>query len=205
VNAFRRSRRLLILVFGLAGLSFLSVGAGLQAENHDAFCASCHTEPETTYVERAQAAPADLASFHTSKDIQCIQCHSGPGFVGRLTTLPLAAWDATRFFTRTYEQPAHLHAPLHDGTCLQCHGDALQQRGFQNHFHSELAAPGKAPISVECAGCHSGHVLPSDLEPFMARDQVEIQCNACHRERGEGPSEFRLQHVPYAPAVRRLF
>jgi hypothetical protein len=191
----------------LAGLSFLALGllsvpVVLKAEEQDAFCASCHTEPETTYLQRTRALPVDLASFHADKDVQCILCHSMPGLVGRLSALPTAAWDAARFVARTYHQPARLSEPLHDSTCVQCHAEALQERGFPNHFHSELLAK-KGPISVICAGCHAGHVTVSDVDPFLARATVEVQCNACHRERGEGPSEFRLRSTPYAPAVRR--
>ena len=46
---------------------FLGASSGvvaMQFENHDDFCASCHSEPESTYVQREAAAPTDLASFH---------------------------------------------------------------------------------------------------------------------------------------------
>ena len=193
----------------LAGLSFvalgfLSVPVALKVEEQDAFCASCHTEPESTYVQRGQASPVDLASQHSDKNVPCVLCHSGPGLVGRLSALPTAAWDAARFVAGTYHQPARLSEPLHDGTCLQCHAEALEERGFENHFHSELVVANKEPVSVGCAACHSGHVTTSDIEPFLARATVEIQCNACHREREEGPSEFRLQSTPYAPSGRRV-
>jgi hypothetical protein len=176
----------------------------LKVEEQDAFCASCHTEPETAYVQRAQTTPVDLASYHADKEVRCILCHSGPGLAGRLSALPTAAWDAARFMVGVYHQPARLSAPLPDSSCLQCHGEAVEERGFANHFHSELLAD-KEPISVACAGCHSSHVVASEVEPFLTRVTLEGQCNACHQERGEGPSEFRLQPPMYAPAVRRLF
>jgi len=175
----------------------------LKVEERDSFCASCHTEPETSYVDRSQEhPPSDLASFHAAKGVPCIFCHSGRGFVGRVTTLPLAAWDGARFFVGAYHQPARLSGPLHDGMCLQCHAEAVEERGFANHFHSELGAAGKEPTTAGCAGCHTGHVTTSDSEPFLLRTTVERQCNACHRERDEGPSDFRLWRSPYAPAVR---
>jgi len=198
-------RWLAVPLFSLAALGLLSVPVALKVEEQDAFCALCHTEPESTYVQRGQASPVDLASHHSDKDVPCILCHSGPGFIGRLNALPTAAWDAARFVAGTYHQPTRLSAPLSDGTCIQCHADALEERGFENHFHSELVVADKEQISVGCAACHSGHVISSDSEPFLTRSTVEVHCNACHRERGEGPSEFRLQNAPYAPAVRRLF
>ena len=52
-------------------LALLSAAGGvalaLNLENHDAFCASCHTEPESRYFQQSQdkSAPT-LASFHTT-------------------------------------------------------------------------------------------------------------------------------------------
>jgi len=193
-----------LTIFALSALGLISVAVALRVEERDAFCASCHTEPETSYVGRSQGPdPSDLASFHAAKDVPCILCHSRPGLVGRVTTLPLAAWDGARFFAGAYHQPARLRGPLHDGVCLQCHAGAVEERGFANHFHSELAAAGKGPTTAGCATCHTGHVTTSDTEPFLLRTTLERQCNACHRERDEGPSDFRLRRSRYAPAVRR--
>ncbi len=62
------------------------VALGLNLENNDAFCASCHTEPESRYFQQSQDTSAPtLASFHTQKDVRCIDCHSGSGPLGRLT------------------------------------------------------------------------------------------------------------------------
>jgi nitrate/TMAO reductase-like tetraheme cytochrome c subunit len=47
-------------------------------EERDTFCSSCHTQPESTFYQRALDAQAvDLASFHTAKGTRCIDCHSG--------------------------------------------------------------------------------------------------------------------------------
>ena len=58
--------------------------AGAQLENHDDFCASCHTDPESEFVNRAHGGTAvDLASFHTGEGVHCIDCHSGEGVNSR--------------------------------------------------------------------------------------------------------------------------
>ena len=52
-----------------------------QLENHNSFCASCHTEGEQTFVNQSLAAePVDLASFHELKNAsRCIDCHTSAG------------------------------------------------------------------------------------------------------------------------------
>ena len=52
----------------VALLGIVGVGGALALENQDSFCATCHTEPELTYVARShQDKKVDLASYHTSE------------------------------------------------------------------------------------------------------------------------------------------
>jgi len=46
----------------------------MQFENHNSFCASCHTEGEQTFFDRSLASdPIDLASIHNIKEqARCI-------------------------------------------------------------------------------------------------------------------------------------
>jgi nitrate/TMAO reductase-like tetraheme cytochrome c subunit len=61
-------------------------------EEHDTFCSSCHTQPESTFYQRASGAQAiDLASFHKAKGTRCIDCHSGAGLTGRMQAELLGA------------------------------------------------------------------------------------------------------------------
>ena len=70
----------LAIIVTVSGFSYAAT-----QEEHDSFCASCHTEPETTYVARAATAPpVDLASFHATEETRCIDCHSGVGVPGRI-------------------------------------------------------------------------------------------------------------------------
>lgn len=68
-----------------------SVAYAAPLENDDAFCASCHTEPESRYFAQSQASPVDLASAHGAKGVEYIACHSGRGSIGRLTAMPTVA------------------------------------------------------------------------------------------------------------------
>jgi hypothetical protein len=81
-----RALRWLIVTGAVVAVGIILASGGLvtaiQLENRNAFCASCHTEPESEYYQRSLAAPVDLASAHNAKNVACIQCHSAP----------LAAW-----------------------------------------------------------------------------------------------------------------
>src|SRR5690242_3146670 len=87
----RRKRWPIVLVVVFFGLIIFSgvafVGATALVE-HDTFCASCHTVPETTYFQRASAiidnsnaTVTDLATYHyhqaNGQTFSCIQCHRG--------------------------------------------------------------------------------------------------------------------------------
>jgi nitrate/TMAO reductase-like tetraheme cytochrome c subunit len=67
---------------GIVALGVILAAGGFtfaaSQETHDAFCASCHTQPESTFYQRSTAAqPMDLASYHTAQQTRCIDCHSG--------------------------------------------------------------------------------------------------------------------------------
>src|SRR5512147_1485352 len=92
-----------LVVFIPLSLAGLTGFTAMQFENHDSFCASCHTQPESDYFQRAAApAPVDLASFHTGKSVRCIDCHSGSGLMGRPSALMLGAHDLLAYISKNY-------------------------------------------------------------------------------------------------------
>ena len=108
----KKSRRKLILTLVvlvpsvLVVLSAATAVTAMQFENHDNFCASCHSEPENTYFQREATASTDLASFHNTQDVRCIDCHSGPGLVpGRISALTLGAKDLLAWMSGSARQP----------------------------------------------------------------------------------------------------
>src|SRR5574337_973368 len=124
--------------FSFAGVIFLGAGGmyAAQLEDHDAFCASCHTQGESTYYQRTQAAaPVDMASAHAAKNVGCIQCHSGPGLTGRVGAMMVGASDLAAFVSGHYRNPAVTTVPLGDANCAKCHADVTTRRDFNNHFH----------------------------------------------------------------------
>lgn len=166
-----------IVVLGI----FLTVGGftfAASQEARDPFCASCHTQPESTYVQRStDAHPVDLASFHTGEETRCIDCHSGVGIGGRVQAELLGARNALAWYTSFAEQSAHITFPLQDENCLKCHQDVIQQgytpkqtvtisgvrsRGGgeagPNHWHDQMARWQAAdPKAGLCTSCHLGH------------------------------------------------
>ncbi len=191
----KKKRRVIpLIVFILAGVAVVlgitgfSVGAGL--EEHDSFCASCHTQPETTFFGRATAkAPVDLASFHTTKTTKCIDCHSSDGITGRIGAEINGAFNAMHYFTRTYTPPGKLNSLFSDGDCLKCHATVVNQQAAQNnHFHVFLSRwQATDPNAGRCTNCHPAHVNDSTVDNGFMNDQRTQQvCDACHQVLARG-------------------
>lgn len=188
----RRALRWLAVVGGIVVVAVMLSGGALaaatQMENHDAFCASCHTQPETQYYQRSVDAPVDLASAHAAKHVDCIQCHSGPGTTGRLLAISsVAAPDLVHYLAKTYHDPAVVTVPIGDDHCLKCHGDISDNRNFNNHFHAFLPqwqqlAPDSA---ATCVDCHQAHVTGGRTDiAFLDEATTSTVCERCHAVAG---------------------
>jgi nitrate/TMAO reductase-like tetraheme cytochrome c subunit len=193
----------------ILGLAVTAGGFAFAAskESHDPFCASCHTQPESTFFQRSTAAQAaDLASYHTTQQTRCIDCHSGPGVIGRMRAELMGAHNAFAWITKTATQPAKLTVPIADANCLKCHQDVTQrgyipkvpitisglgregeEEGRNNHWH-EFLARWQATTSGAgtCTSCHPGHLTDGTAQTgFENLQSTESMCNACHRVLGE--------------------
>ncbi len=174
------------ILFGMA----IPAGA-MQMENHDSFCASCHTEGEQTFFNRSLAPEdksTDLASFHAAKHAaRCIDCHTGPGLIGRYGGLMAGSTDLISFYSGHYPQPAALEEPYPDANCLKCHADLAAKKDFKNHFHVFLSQwqsldPKNAGSSVDC---HASHDTTSDASlMFLNKAKTEQTCQKCHAAAG---------------------
>jgi nitrate/TMAO reductase-like tetraheme cytochrome c subunit len=184
----RRNSLAILPALGIAvvlGVVLTAGGFGFAAtqEQHDAFCASCHTQPESTYYQRATSAqPVDLASAHTPKAVQCIGCHAGPGLTGRMSAELLGARNAVHWYTKTAVQPAKLTYPIPDQNCLKCHEQVTASRSRDNHFHAFLARWQAAdPQAATCVSCHGGHTTDGSADlAFLNQERTQAVCEACH-------------------------
>ena len=178
---------------GVAALFLLGLGAmltGTQLENHNSFCASCHTEGEQTFFNQSQAVAAvDLASFHEIKgSSRCIDCHTGQGVMGRFWGLIAGASDLVSFASGHYPQPAVQDVPIPDENCLKCHATIAEKQDMNNHFHVFLSKWQQSdPKAALCVSCHNGHNTTGDAKiVFLNGQDTTIICQKCHAVSGAG-------------------
>lgn len=178
---------LIVAVVGIIGAAGGTAYA-ISLENQDGFCASCHTQPETTYYEQSQAqASASLAAFHAQKGVRCIDCHSGGGIFGRVDGLTQGARDALVYYGGHYQNPAITTSPLGDGSCTKCHEDSMSRRDFNNHFHVFLARwQGVDANAAHCVDCHSSHPAGTSTQQYLNATAVRAVCQQCHTALGAG-------------------
>ena len=204
-------RIFLVLVAVVVLGVFLSAAGFAYAatqESHDPFCGSCHTQPESTYLQQAESAQdASLASYHAAQSTRCIDCHSGRGILGRMQAELMGARNAFKWYTGTAVQPAVLTSPIGGGNCLKCH-DQVTRRGYtpkkqfslpglrieeeegeeggSNHWHEQFSRWQAVSAAASCVGCHAGHAEGLDAElGYLDSRSVQAGCDACHRLLGE--------------------
>jgi predicted CXXCH cytochrome family protein len=184
-------RRGIIALMVLGGLVLLGTTAmvtGTQVEQHNSFCASCHTQDESRFYQQSLAPAMDLASFHESKGASlCIDCHSGPGIMGRIDGLMAGASDMISYVSGHYPQPAIQEDPIGDGNCLKCHATVTQTRDMNNHYHALLSQwQAMAPASAaSCVSCHNGHKANGDAQiGFLNKNDTLAICQQCHEGTG---------------------
>jgi hypothetical protein len=175
-----------VVLFGL----IVPVGA-MQFENHDSFCASCHTEGEVTFFRRETSSPPnDLASFHAQKGAaRCIDCHTGPGILGRYVGLTYGASDLVSYFSGHYPQPAVQDTPLGDGNCVKCHSAVFNNQSFNNHFHVLLPKwrAADSANAARCVDCHASHATTGNPNTAFLEERTTVPvCQKCHGFAGQG-------------------
>ena len=176
----------LVLVIAVV-VAIGGLGVALALENQDAFCTSCHTEPEVTFYQQSiQERASTLAAFHRQKQTACIDCHSGAGIFGRRQGLQQGAHDLASFLSGNYNQPAITTNPLGDDSCIKCHLDAFaerrtESRAMNGHYHSFLPRwQSVDQNAARCTSCHSAHTKGLESLAFMAQGKVARVCDDCH-------------------------
>lgn len=183
--------KMAIVIGALLVLGTVGGVTAMTLENNDAFCASCHSEPETTFFQRESAAPSDLASWHNAKEqTNCIDCHSGKGLVpGRINSLLLGAKDLLIWVSGRAQQPAPQTVPIGDENCLKCHSDYAALKTMKNHYHILFESwQTKDRKAATCVSCHQGHnnTTSDSTLAFLDRQATTQVCESCHTFSGEG-------------------
>lgn len=176
------------LVAGLILFGLIIPVTAMQFENHNGFCASCHTQGEQTFYDRSTAGtPVDLASIHNIKgQARCIDCHTGPGIIGRYGGLMAGSTDLISYFSGHYPQPAAMEEPYPDQNCLKCHANITQKQDFNNHFHVFLARwQALDKNAATCVSCHVSHDIHGDAKIGFLNEQTTVAvCQKCHAVAG---------------------
>ncbi len=186
-----------LALVGVVLLSAASFSFAAAQEENDSFCASCHTQPESTYYQRSLTAATDLASAHREKkNVRCIDCHSGDGLEGRVTAEMMGAQNAVKWYSGLATQPAPLLYPIEDSNCTKCHAEVLTQGhdsnsrtvnfGPKGHYHTYLAQWKKADKNAaRCTDCHNGHELGGKAQDsWVVTATANPNCDACHKLMG---------------------
>jgi len=189
LRGWKRVALFAVIAIGILSVLGLSGGAvyGIQLENQDSFCASCHTQPETKYYQQSTATTATtLAAFHTQKQARCIDCHSGGGPFGRMAGLTQGSIDLLAYQSGNYHTPAVTFSRLGDDSCIKCHGDTVTRGGFNNHFHLYLRQWQAADSNAAgCVDCHVAHSTGDSKQQFV-QNSASTFCNRCHQSLGRG-------------------
>ncbi|MGB8647970.1 MAG: NapC/NirT family cytochrome c [Anaerolineae bacterium] len=172
---------ILVVVLGVIAATGGTAYA-INQENHDAFCASCHTQPESTYYQQSQAQnAATLSAFHTGKSVNCIDCHSGGGPFGRIEGITQGAQDLLSYYSGNYHNPAITTSKLGDDSCAKCHDTIARSAGINNHFHQFLSQwQAVDSNAAHCVDCHTGHGAGDTTQQYLVVASVEQVCQACH-------------------------
>lgn len=148
----RHKQRTIIFVLGgiaLSGVLVVVSATGVSmTEENDAFCATCHLNPERAYVDRSETvgrafdlageqglvaeelwqsgrdASSDLASAHRAAAVNCVACHRGDNGLGdRTKALALGGRNTVLYVTGQFD-PDHrgvANASLVEASCNRCH------------------------------------------------------------------------------------
>ncbi len=153
-----------------AGLIFLAVGrAGAQepAQNTEAYCLSCHSNPDLKMtlpsgeeISLTITSEHLKTSAHSPLGIECQACH---------TEIRSYPHPATEYQTRR-ELSRSLSL-----SCKKCHSTIYEKA--QDSMHAKVAADN--PTAPICTDCHGSHYVQKPNEP---RSLISTTCSQCHEQ-----------------------
>jgi hypothetical protein len=202
----RRWRKTALLILCaltlLAALAAISAVGVSVAEEQDVFCATCHLNPERTYVDRAASvsqafergqqqgltsdelqqtgrdAARDLASAHRAAALNCVACHRGDNSLSdRVIALTLGGRNTLLYLTGQFD-PDHsgvVNPDLVETSCLHCHVDQPSLGGVKDGEEN--------PVMVDSFENHFHSYL---FAPEYI-NQTAVGCLDCHPSHLEIP------------------
>ncbi len=126
----------------------------------------------------------NLASDHAAKKVDCIQCHSGKGAMGRVAAMTTVALpDLLAYRSGNFRSPAITTVAMGDDHCLKCHAGVTTRSDFNNHFHSFLPlwqARDRRRAGT-CEACHVSHVPGGNAQlGYLIESTTAAVCERCH-------------------------
>ncbi|HVO41169.1 MAG TPA: hypothetical protein VMT34_01040 [Aggregatilineales bacterium] len=188
----------ILTLVGFSGVGFVTVTA---LEDHDSFCIACHTVPETTYNNTAQAAldvptnVSDLASRHYAlyhdkhENFACIDCHRGDASLSNRVSAILVGARDTDIWVMGKADPSINKPSIRDGwlanaACISCHkATLLTVNGINTHFHNYLPAAGELIAQGNIYVGTDGAPLPQRRlgDGGVRSIHTSLTCTDCHR------------------------
>jgi predicted CXXCH cytochrome family protein len=154
----------------LAALGFLAtpVLADEPAQETEAYCLSCHNNPDLSVtlpsgeVLSLHISPETLAhSVHSPAGIECEACHTDI----KTYPHPDLEYSSKRELSRAYYE-----------SCRKCH--SANYEATLDSMHAQVAEAGNLEAPV-CTDCHGAHNVQSPDEP---RTKISETCGHCHTE-----------------------
>lgn len=158
------SKHKLFLIIAVAVFGLLVVGfIGAKQTSKPEFCITCHSmQPAYENWE---------ASAHG--DIDCMTCHSEPGFSGFVKTkLDGVKQVAVTLTSDVQPEDVIGLAHVNESVCLSCHEQEATDQVVVHMIH--------ASQDYSCLDCHDRviHDPPEQARP----DKTQESCQTCHRQ-----------------------
>jgi len=133
----------LVIIFLVVGFTFANIEI-LHITSESKFCGSCHPEEKFGPLGEYYTWSKNI---HSTADVECIDCHGKPGFVGYMEAKIGGLKDLYGEFFKSYEHKVEILTKgatdkkyaaelLPNETCLHCHSDSVNAENRKNNLMS---------------------------------------------------------------------
>lgn len=150
-----------ILIFSIVSILALALAGSIKYTSRSQFCIICH-EMKPIYKTWQSSA---------HKSVECIKCHSDPGFAGLVTTKTEALREVYLHITGNYRDPVQMKTDTSTFTrrCLSCHKDIKGKGKPHNDAHFE--------VNMNCVDCHKGLVHNPKTNNKVPSREICVKCH----------------------------